>query len=95
MFYDNLSKKKHKEHAHFPHWYLCTIAVYPKHQGKGWTSVLLKPMLAKADKDKLPCYLETAERNIKLYEHFGFEVIEHIPLPEHDTDIWIMMRYNK
>lgn len=93
--FDNLCKKKHKEHANFPHWYLYNLAVDPKHQAKGWASVLLNPMLAKADKDRLPCYLETGERNIKLYEHFGFEVIERISVPEFDEDMCIMMRYSK
>lgn len=94
LFYDNLNKKKHEVHGNFPHWYLYNIAVDPKHQGKGWASVLLNPMLAKADKEKLPCYLETSDRNVSMYKHFGFEVIEHISLPEYD-DLWLMMRYNK
>ncbi|MFW9948678.1 MAG: GNAT family N-acetyltransferase [Candidatus Thorarchaeota archaeon] len=95
LHYDKLSKKKHKEYANFPHLYLYNIAVDPEHQGKGWTSVLLNPMLALADKQKLPCYLESPERNVSLYEHFGFEVIEHISLPDFNNDIWLMMRYNK
>lgn len=95
LLYDSLSKKKHKEYANFPHLYLYNLAVDPEHQGKGWTSVLLNPMLAKADKKRLPCYLESPERNVSLYEHFGFEVIEHISLPDSDNDIWLMMRYNK
>jgi ribosomal protein S18 acetylase RimI-like enzyme len=95
MHFDRLAKQKHKEHANFPHLYLYNLAVDPKHQRKGWTSVLLNPMLAKADELRLPCYLESPERNVSLYEHFGFEVKEHISLPEFENDIWIMMRYNK
>jgi len=93
--YDKLAKNKHQEYANFPHLYLYNIAVDPEHQGKGWTSVLMKPMLAKADKERLPCYLESPERNISLYEHFGFEVLEHISRPDSENDIWLMMRYNK
>ena len=93
--FDNLVKKKRKEHVNFPHWYLYNLAVDPKHQGKGWTSVLLNPMLARADKDRLPCYLETGERNVKLYEHFGFEVIEQISVPEFDEDMFLMLRNSK
>jgi len=95
LHYDKLAKNKHKEYANFPHLYLYNIAVDPKHQGKGWTSVLLNPMLNKADKEQLPCYLESPERNVSLYEHFGFEVLEHISLPDADNDIWLMMRYSK
>jgi hypothetical protein len=52
-------------------------------------------MLAKADEQQLPCYLESPERNVSLYEHFGFEVLEHISSPDSDNDIWLMMRYSK
>lgn len=95
LHYDKLSKKKHKEYANFPHLYLYNIAVDPEHQGKGWASVLMNPMLAKADKQQLPCYLESPERNVSLYEHYGFKVIEHISLPDFKNDIWLMIRYNK
>jgi ribosomal protein S18 acetylase RimI-like enzyme len=95
MRYSNLANKKHKEHANFPHMYLYNLAIDPKNQGKGYSSRLLKPMFTKLDENNLPCYLETGERNISLYEHFGFEVIEQIILPEFDNDVWLMMRYNK
>lgn len=95
LYFDKLGKEKHKQHANFPHLYLYNLAVDPDHQGKGWASVLLKPMLAKADKNKLPCYLETGNRNVSMYEHFGFEVVEHVPVPELDEDMWILMRYPK
>jgi len=95
MRYSNLANKKHKQHANFPHMYLYNLAIDPRYQGKGYSSRLLKPMLAKLDENNLPCYLETGERNISLYEHFGFEVIEQIDLPEFDNDVWLMMRYSK
>jgi ribosomal protein S18 acetylase RimI-like enzyme len=91
--FDNISKKKHKEHANFPHWYLYNLAVDPKHQGKGWASALLNPMLARSDREKLPCYLETGDRNVSFYEHFGFEVLEHITVVEYDEDVYVMMRF--
>jgi ribosomal protein S18 acetylase RimI-like enzyme len=95
IHFAKLSKRKHQEYANFPHIYLYNIAVDPEHQGKGLTSVLLNPMLARADNLNLPCYLESPERNVSLYEHFGFEVIEHIFIPEYNNDIWLMMRYIK
>jgi ribosomal protein S18 acetylase RimI-like enzyme len=95
LLFDKLAKSKHKEHANLPHLYLYNLAVDPEHQGKGWTSVLLNPMLAKADKERLPCYLESPERNVSLYKHFGFEVLEHISSPEFENDMWLMMRYSK
>ena len=95
MRYSNLANKKHKQHASFPHMYLYNLAIDPQHQGNGYASRLLTPMFAKLDEDNLPCYLETHERNISLYEHFGFELVEQISLPEFDEEVWLMMRYNK
>ena len=95
MRYSSLANKKHKEHANFPHVYLYNLAIDPNHQGKGYASRLLKPMLAKLDENNLPCYLETHERNISLYEHFGFELLEQVFLPESDNGGWLMMRYSK
>jgi len=95
MRYSNLANKKHKQHASFPHIYLYNLAIAPQHQGNGYASRLLTPMFAKLDENNLPCYLETHERNIPLYEHFGFELVEQISLPEFDEEVWLMMRYNK
>jgi len=95
MLYSNLANKKHKQHANFPHMYLYNLAIDPKYQGKGYASRLLKPMLAKLDEKNLPCYLETHERNLVMYEHFGFELVEQISLPQFDNDILLMLRYNK
>jgi len=79
--------KMHKKQANFPHWYLSSITVDPKYQGKGYASTLLRPMLARIDSEGLPCYLETQnERNISLYEHYGFELIDYIKIP--DTEIY-------
>jgi len=95
MRYSNLANKKHKQHANFPHMYLYNLAIDPQHQGNGYASRLLTPMFAKLDENNLPCYLETHERNISLYEHFGFELVEQISLPEFDEEVWLMMRYSK
>jgi len=93
--YSNIASRKHKQYANFPHMYLYNLAIDPKYQGLGYASRLLKPMLAKIDENNLPCYLESPERNLALYEHFGFEIVEHIALPEFDNEIWLMLRSNK
>ncbi len=90
--YPNLVSKKREQHANFPHMYLYNIAIDPVYQGRGYASKLLKPMLAKLDENHLPCYLESPERNVTLYEHFGFEVVEHVVIPESDPDMWLMLR---
>jgi hypothetical protein len=43
-------------------------------------SALIKPILAKIDKEHLPCYLETVnEKNVPVYQHYGFEVASQAP----------------
>ena len=93
--YSSLASKKHKQHANFPHMYLYNVAIDPNYQGNGYASRLLTPMFAKLDENNLPCYLESPERNLALYEHFGFEVVEHISFPKNDNEMWLMLRYNK
>jgi predicted GNAT family N-acyltransferase len=40
-------------------------------------------MLGWLDMQKIPCYLNTQnENNIGLYEHYGFQVIEQLVLPD-------------
>jgi GNAT superfamily N-acetyltransferase len=58
-----------------PHWYLSAIGVERLRQGRGIGGALLDPVLARADADRLPCYLETqSERNVRFYEKRGFKV---------------------
>lgn len=78
---DNL----HKKHLPSPHCYLFFIGVDPSFQGKGYAGRLLRPMLERLDRKKIPCYLNTQnEKNISLYEHFGFRVIDQLTLPDSD-----------
>ena len=90
--YDAVCKKKHREHADFPHLYLYNLAVHPEHQKKGYASKLLDPVLANLDCLGLACYLETPERNIPLYEHFGFHVVDQVFLSEFDSVAYFMLR---
>ena len=93
--YDNLCKEKHREHANFPHYYLYNLAVHPDHQKKGNASKLLKPVLKILDQQGLACYLETSERNIPFYEHFGFRVVDKVDLKDFDMVAWFMLRNNE
>jgi len=75
------------------HWYLQLLAVDPALQGRGYSSRLLKPMLVRADRDGLPCYLETqAEKNVALYEHFGFRVAVEEDIPGSNIHSWALVR---
>ena len=74
------------------HWYLMMIGVDPNHQGKGFASRLIYPMLARMDKEGLPCYLDTNnERNVKIYEHIGFKLIKKYLIPGTSVLNWSML----
>lgn len=85
--------KKHEEMIHELHWYLQLIGVDPEYQGKGYASRLIRGMLAGADEDGLPCYLETElEENVPIYEHFGFHTLEEYIIPGTTVKMWLMLR---
>jgi ribosomal protein S18 acetylase RimI-like enzyme len=83
----------HKRLAPFDHWYLLVLGVDPLHQGKGYASRLVRPMLVRADQEELPCYLETNdEADVPIYRHFGFKVIEEGTIPGASVKNWAMLR---
>jgi ribosomal protein S18 acetylase RimI-like enzyme len=83
----------HKKLVPRRHWYLQVIGVAPESQGRGYGGRLMKPMLARADREGLPCYLETQnENNVALYRHHGFEVIKELVVPGTAFNNWIMLR---
>jgi ribosomal protein S18 acetylase RimI-like enzyme len=87
------TSKMRKQHVLEPHWHLFPIAVNPEFQGKGHASTLMKPMLAKIAEQERPCYLETQkEKNVSLYEHYGFEVIHTDVIPGIDMKHWGMIK---
>ncbi|MFX0039609.1 MAG: GNAT family N-acetyltransferase [Promethearchaeota archaeon] len=81
------------KYANFPHWELIIIGVDPVHQGKGYGSKLLRMKLTEIDEQNLPCYLHTEnERNVKLYERFGFELIGKQKIPNSNIYFYGMLR---
>ncbi|HEX7356063.1 MAG TPA: GNAT family N-acetyltransferase [Mycobacteriales bacterium] len=81
-----------KHHPHEPHWYLGILAVDPTRQGRGHGKELITPGLERADRDRLPCYLETQkEQNVPWYARFGFDVREEIRLPG-IPPVWCLWR---
>ena len=76
-----------------PHWYLAVLGVDPRFWGRGYASRLLKPMLARLDAEKLPCYVETDIAGyVSIYQHFGFRVIHEAVLPGTASKMWAMLR---
>ncbi len=83
----------HKELVKKPHWYLANIGIDPEHQGKGYGSKLIKPMLERIEREKYPVFLETNfEGNVALYEHLGFKLIDERIIPETNITNWAMLK---
>lgn len=82
-----------KRDAAFAHWYLTLVAVEPDRQGQGVAGSLIRPMLARADSDGVPCYLETADpANVPFYEKYGFEVVVEEIEAESGVRLWTFLR---
>jgi GNAT superfamily N-acetyltransferase len=66
-----------------PHWYLDLIAVAPERQGQGVGSALIRFGLELAARDGVCAFLETSRRrNVDVYEHLGFRVVQTDELPD-------------
>ena len=91
--FDEYVEKKHRELAPEKHWYLSVLAVDPEYQGNGYGSQLIRGMLSRIDEERLPCYVETeGEKNVAMYEHFGFEVLEEFEIPDSKDKLVAMLR---
>ena len=59
-----------------PHWHVGPVGVHPNCQGHGVGNALLTSFVEFADEHATSAFLETdVDRNVKLYEQFGFRVI--------------------
>jgi GNAT superfamily N-acetyltransferase len=88
----NLFERMHERDMHQQHWYLMILGVDPPRQGQGVGGALIAPVLARADAEGLPCYLETAKaRNVTFYRKHGFEVVVEDDVPN-GFHYWTMKR---
>jgi GNAT superfamily N-acetyltransferase len=91
--YTTFSANLHHRVAPFKHMYLEFIGISPEYQGKGFATHLLTSMLERLDSENLPCFLETQNaRNVPVYAHFGFQVIEEGEVPGTGIYHWSMVR---
>jgi ribosomal protein S18 acetylase RimI-like enzyme len=75
------------------YYYATILGVARKYQGQGHARKLINGMIEKGDEEKKPIYLETStEKNVKMYERYGFEVLKKITLPVIDLPQWEMWR---
>jgi GNAT superfamily N-acetyltransferase len=92
----NHAEELHKRDMSRDHWYLFILGVDPPRQGQGVGGQLIAPVLARADADGTPCYLETAkDKNVPFYQKHGFEVIVEEDLPKGGPRFWTMKREAK
>ena len=83
----------HKKAVDPEHWYLFILGVDRKLQGQGLGGRLLQPILQRADRENLPCYLETfVALNIPFYERHGFRVVVHDVEPDSGIHFWTFRR---
>ena len=82
-----------RRHPHEPHWYLMALGTDPAHQRQGIGSQLLRPVLARCDREGVPAWLESSkQRNVPYYEGHGFELVEEVQLLEDGPPLWLMLR---
>ena len=93
MIVEEISNSVQNEFVNFPHWYLSIIGVDTDYQGMGYASKLLNMKLVEIDKQNLSCFLHTEnEKNLQIYEHFGFELIKKVKVPNANFYFYGMLR---
>jgi ribosomal protein S18 acetylase RimI-like enzyme len=91
--YGRFVDKLHRRLVPYPHWYLQVIGVDPAHQGQGFSSRLIRPVLERIDHERMPCFLETnIDKNVAIYRRFGFEVISEDKMPGTPVTSFAMLR---
>jgi GNAT superfamily N-acetyltransferase len=76
-----------------PHWYLGYLGTRRDRQGQGLGTQMLREVLAGADTEGVPAYLESSnERNLPLYQRNGFRVVGDLPALGYGPTIWRMWR---
>jgi GNAT superfamily N-acetyltransferase len=75
------------------HWYLAFVGVEPNLQRARVGTLLLAPVLALADRDRTPCYLETPfPETHAFYRRLGFQLVAELaPFPQAPS-VSVMLR---
>ncbi|MDG4857552.1 GNAT family N-acetyltransferase [Streptomyces sp. T-3] len=83
---------EHRHPAGPSHWYLEFIGTHAGARGTGRGSVVLGGLLAQADSDGRPVYLESSNpRNLSFYERHGFKVSSRMDFRS-GPPMWAMWR---
>jgi ribosomal protein S18 acetylase RimI-like enzyme len=69
------------------------LGVDPAYRNQGVGSSLIQPILERADRENMPCYLETStEKGVRFYQRHNFEIVETIDFPQAGFQVWTMIR---
>lgn len=80
-----------KHHPKYANWYLMQLGVDPESQGRGLGRLMMNELVARAERERIPVYLETTnEKNLAFYRHFGFELIDEIKY-DNVPPVWCMV----
>jgi len=89
-----LGEQMSRHHLREPHYYLAVLGTAPEAQRTGLASAVLKPVLDRCDRERLPAYLESSKAaNIPFYAKHGFEVVDELRIPG-GPSLWSMIRRN-
>ena len=93
MIIAKYTNEMHKRLVQKKHCYLLFLGVEPDQQGKGYGSLLIEPVIKRADKKCLSCYLETMKQsNLAFYRKHGFQVADEKQIPDSELHIWALLR---
>jgi GNAT superfamily N-acetyltransferase len=83
----------HGKHAPPRHWYLMIVGVHPDVRGRGLGAALLAPVLKRADAEKVPVCLDTAQPKVgPLYARLGFRQTQESVDPASGARFWAYQR---
>jgi ribosomal protein S18 acetylase RimI-like enzyme len=88
-----LSFSWYREFIQGRHFRVKIIAIDKSLRGKGAFRRLITPAIEFADREQIPMVLETHnQRNVGIYEHFGFELVKTITAIETHVQQYCMIR---
>jgi ribosomal protein S18 acetylase RimI-like enzyme len=96
MTFMDFAEKEHKAAISSDHYYIMTVGVLPARQGMGVGKKLMTNALETVDANKMPCYLETQNKNnVPIYQRLGFEVVSDKEIPKGGLHNWGMLRQKR
>jgi ribosomal protein S18 acetylase RimI-like enzyme len=74
-----------------PHWQLAFLGTEPSAQGRGFGVAVVDDVVARADRDGVPAFLDTlTSENAAFYGRHGFTAVSELDIPDSDVHAWAM-----